>query len=314
MSINRVRAGFLVAAALLLISAPARAADLRDLLRRSAGVDRTRSYQGRKVLTRYVDGVAFTTTYKVFHKAPDRTLMEGIQGDHAGARLLQIGRDHYLRLAGWRAHHQPPLPAPLDNTEDLLRNYTIRQQRIEQIARRRCVMIQLSPKSKGNPSKLVWLDVATGLALKTQIRAADGELSEEAQFLLIDYNPKFRSGMFALKGSVVYEWPRAEPDFEVAEVRQGGLPAGYTLKETLNRRAPDGRILSFQRFSDGLNTLTLIQSRTHPDPGAVGGSPAVRGKVGRVNYAICGEHNPAALRKIAKSLRGRPLSIHVVKP
>jgi negative regulator of sigma E activity len=304
------RAAVFVAA--LLASVPARAADLRDLLRRSAVADKVRTYQGTKVLTRYTDEGATSTTYKVYHRAPDRTRMYGHSGDLRGVTLLQLGRDNYLRYPGSSYYREPSLPPPQDNTELLLQNYSLEQMRVEQIARRRCVMVRLVPKHRGNPTKLVWLDVDTALPLKTQIRAADGTLTEEAQFLIVQYNPKLSAKQFALNGPVVSEWPAVNPNFNVVEVRKGGLPPGYSLVETLNRLTPNGHIVSLQRFSDGLNTITLLQSKTHPNPGVLGGRAAVQGKVGRVNFAICGEHDPKALRRIASFLDGRPISIRLL--
>jgi outer membrane lipoprotein-sorting protein len=307
MRIHSARAALVLAA--LLAAAPASAADLHDLVRRSAVVDRSRSYQGTKVLTRFADGAPSSTTYKVYHLKPDRTLMSGYSGEHRGVTYLQIGRENYIRHAGASYYREPPLPPPPDNTRLLLQNYTLKQMRVEPIAMRKCVMVHLIPKHKGNPSKLMWLDTQTAMPLKMQIRAADGSLTEETEFRMIQYNPKLTARQFTLKGPVVSEWPEVTPDFAVVKVKDGGLPAGYTRADSLNRLTPAGHIVSLQRFSDGLNTITLLQSKTHPNLGLLGGRPAVEGKVGRVNFAICGEHDPKALRRIAASLRGRPLSI-----
>lgn len=311
MRLNSARASLLFAVTLLLTS-QARAADLKDLVRRSASVDRFRSYQGRKVLTRYLDnGDVSTTTYKVYHLAPDRTLMEGVDGDLKGARLIQIGRDVYLRKPHDYAYRRPPVPIPQDNTDLLLRNYTLRQMRVEQIARRKCVMISLDPRHKGNPTKLVWIDVRTGLTLKTQLRDASGALTEESYFLLLDYNPKLALRHFRVPGPVVGEWPSTEPDFEV--LRPKKIPRGYRLVDSPVLRAPSGRILAFLIYSDGLNTLMLIESKTHSNPGSVGGSPSVKGRVGKIHYAICGEHSIAELLRMGKSLPGKQISIQATR-
>jgi negative regulator of sigma E activity len=304
----RVRAGLLLLIAAALWG-PVRAADLRELLRRSVVADRRFSYQGTKVLTRHGDGPSVTTTYKVYHRAPDRTFARAVAGDHPGAQFLQLGRDHFLRPSPHAGFRRPPLPPPADDTDLLLRNYRLRQMRVESIARRKCVMVALEPRYRGNPTKLVWLDVSTALPLKTQIRRADGTVTEESQFLIIQYHPRLAARLFVPPGAATPEWAEVEPDFDVIEVAPGGIPAGYRLTETLNRRLPDRHIASFQRFSDGLNTLTLIQSRTHPDPGSLGGSPAVEGQVGPVRFAVCGDQEPEVLRRLAGSLRGGPLSI-----
>lgn len=308
MRVSSARASFLFAATLL-IAVQVRAADLEGLVRRSATVDRYRSYQGRKVLTRYLDsGDVSTTTYKVFHLAPDRTRMEGVDGDLEGTRLIQIGRDIHIRQPLDYAFRRPTIALPLDNTDLLLQNYRLRQMRVEQIARRKCVMIALEPRYPGNPTKLMWVDVKTGLTLKTQMRAANGSLTEEAQFLLIDYNPHLSVRSFRVPGPVVGEWPTAEPDFDILEVRSPGIPKGYRRVETQVRRAPGGQVVAFLIYSDGLNTLTLIESRTHPSPGTVAGAACVTGRVGKVRYAICGEHSRAVLLRMSNSIAAKGVS------
>lgn len=311
MKINRGWVAIAAGAAALLLACEAQAVNLKDLLRRSATVERKVSYQGRKVLVRYRNGRATSTTYKAYHKAPNRTLMVGVDGGHVGTRLVQINDEHYLRQAYTHTYRQPTLPPPRDNTALLTRNYRIKPLRVEMIARRRCQMVGFWPRHAGNPSKLVWIDLSTGLPLKTQIRAADGSLTEESYFLFIDYRPQFSRGMFTIEGDIVQEWPEVEPNFDVVRVRPEALPAGYRLVRTLNRRSPKGHVFSFQRFSNGLNTITLAQSRTHPDPGMVTGACAVEGRIGRIRYAICGEHRQDVLVRMAKGLKGKPVTIQV---
>jgi len=311
MRLSRVRVGWL----LLAVAAawqPAGAADLRELLRRSVVAERRFSYQGTKVLSRHGDGRPVTTTFKVYHRAPDRTLGRAVSGDGVGAQFLRLGGEHYLRAAAHAVFRRPPLPPPADDTQLLLQNYRLRQMRVEPIARRRCVMASLEPRHSGNPTKLVWLDLATALPLKVQIRRPDGSLSEESQFLIIQYHPRLSAELFAPPDDAAPAWAEVRPDFDVIEVGTEGVPPGYRLAETLNRRLPDGRIASFQRFTDGLNTLTVVQSRTHPNPGALAGSAGVTGEVGGVKFAVCGEQDTRVLRRLAGALRGRPLSIRVV--
>lgn len=306
------RVAIAAVAAGLLLAWQAQAADLKLLLRRSATVEQRVSYQGRKVLTRHFSGGRVrTTTYKAYHRAPDRTLMFGVDGEQVGTRLVVIGDHHYIRQAYSRTYREPSLPPPRDNTTLLLRNYRVQPMRVEMIARRRCQMIGLWPRYPGNPSKLVWIDLGTGLPLKTQIRAADGSLTEESYFHFIDYKPRLSREMFAIEGPIVPQWPEVEPDFDVVGVHPESLPRGYVKVRTLNRRTPNGHILSFQRFSDGLNTITLVQSLTHPDPGAVAGSCVVEGRVGRLRYAVCGEHRKDVLLRMAKGLKRKPLTFRL---
>lgn len=293
------------------LARPIGAADLRELLRRSTHAERRMSYQGRKTLTSHVGSETVQGIAKVYHDAPDQTLLVGIDGDLEGSRVLQRGREHFRKAPGQPYRQVNHVPST-DNTELMLRNYKLRQMRVEQIARRKCVMVSIEPRKPGNPRKLVWLDIGTALPLKTQIWSADGALTEESAFILIQYRPTLSASTFRLPGNAVRDrWPTANPDFTVVRVSGSGLPPGYQLVETDTRRVPGRGVVSIQRFSDGLNTLTLLESArlTPRQLAELGGSAEVSGKVGSVNYALCGEQQLEALKRVALSLQGHPLTI-----
>src|SRR5690242_16519889 len=92
----------LIGSALLLAYAcaglPARAADPHALLRRSVTVDRTVSYRGTKVLTKWVGGEESASTVKTYHLAPGKTLTKGVDGSLAGVLLLQVNHEHFVSL------------------------------------------------------------------------------------------------------------------------------------------------------------------------------------------------------------------------
>lgn len=284
---------------------PARAADLRDLLRRSVTAERQVSFQGTKLLTHHVGGQETNGTAKVYHRCPDQTLLVGINGNLAGSRVLQLGRENYQKPNGESFRQVDHAPI-IDATELMLKNYTLRQMRVEPIARRKCIMVSVEPRYPGNPRKLVWLDVKTALPLKTQIWSPEGLLMDESMFLTIQYRPKLVASLFRLPTDTVRElWPSANPDFNIAEVPETGLPRGYQLIETATRRIPGRGVVSIQRYSDGLNTLSLLQSRrlTTRELVNLGGSAALSGQVRGVHYALCGDQEPGALRRLAQSLQ-----------
>lgn len=289
----------------LSLATAGRAADLRDLLRRSVTAERQVSFQGTKLLTHRSGGREASGTAKVYHRQPDRTLMVGINGSWEGSRILQVGRDNYQKPHGGPFRQVDHAPV-IDATELLLRNYRLRQMRVEPIARRKCVMVSIEPRYPGNPRKLVWLDVKTALPLKTQIWSQDGQLTDESVFLTIQYQPRLSASLFRLPPGTVREpWTPANADFNVAEVQGSLLPRGYQLVETSTRRIPGRGVISIQRFSDGLNTLSLLQSPhlSSRELAMLGGSAALSGQVGDVHYALCGEQQPEALRRVAQSLQ-----------
>jgi negative regulator of sigma E activity len=284
---------------------PARGADLRDLLRRSTFAEQRISFQGTKMLTGRVGEAESRGMAKVYHRAPDQTLMVGVDGDLDGNRVLQLGREHFQKRRGDFFRQVNHLPAA-DSTELMLQNYTLREMRTEQIARRKCVMVSIEPRHRGNPRKLVWLDVKTALPLKTQIWSPDGKLCEESYFLTIQYGPRLSRTVFRLPANTVRNpWPSTNPDFDIVSVPERRLPPGYRLVETTTRQIPGRGIVSIQRFSDGLNTLSLLQSSriSARNLADLGGSAAVSGKVGSVHFALCGEQQPEALRRLTQSIQ-----------
>jgi negative regulator of sigma E activity len=317
MNRGRLVGTLLGTAALIAVSAaiPARSADLYDLLRRSVTADRRYDYQGTKVLARWSNGHEIhRRQVKVYHLAPDRTLMEKADDSSGPQAMLQCAREVYARF-GPNLYSRLPLPPPLDNTEAMLRNYRLRQQRVEMVARRRCVMISIEPRYPGNPRKVVWLDVKTALPLKAIVYDSAGNRTEECYFLTLQYNPNLSMGRFYLPPNTHREeWPEVSPDFRVVRPAVSSLPRGYRTVESYVRRVRGGYIVAFLRFSDGLNTLTMLQSRTHPNlRGLDSGPVADSGRIPRtgVHYVLFGQQEPRSLRNVTRSIQGKAASVRV---
>lgn len=292
----------------MLAVAPAGAADLRELIRRSVTAEKRISFQGTKLLTRRVGHDLVSTTARVFHQCPDRTLLEGVSGDLAGARILKVGRQHFQKSPEGR-YQRVPLPLFPESTDLLIQNYVPRQMRVESVANRKCILVLLKPRHPGNPSKRVWLDVKSALPLKTQIWSWKGELSEETSFLAIQYHPRLAASLFLLPPQVMgAEWPEVNPDFRVLRPRPGAVPQGYRLVETMNRKLPSGDIVSFQRYCDGLNSITVLQSRTLDEIDVLAGRPALKGRAGGVYFAVYGEQDPSLLRRLVSGFHGPAVS------
>jgi negative regulator of sigma E activity len=302
----RTLVGLGVAGAVIFTAPPVCAANIQELLRRSTTVDRRLSYQGTKVLSKWYGTTEVISTVKTYHLDPDRTLMVGVNGELSGASVLQIGRQAYLKQAG-QVYQRTPLPLPEDNTDLLFANYRIRQLRTEPIAGRKCVMVLIEPRYPGNPSKRVWLDLKTGLPLKTLVYNQYGQPTEQTIFVRIQYNPRLSPYAFYPPDRARHTlWPEVRPNFKLVQIPKSHLPPGYRLVEQSVRRVYDHtgkHIVSFHRYTDGLNTLTLLASRTHPDLVALGGHPATSGQVGRVKWVLCGDQDREAIQRIRESCR-----------
>src|SRR5947209_13838739 len=120
-TVARTLTGGVLIAAGLFGSPAARAANPHELLTRSVTVDRFVSYQGKKVLTKWVHGSESVSIVKTYHVAPGHTMIIGVDGALEGVRLLQVNHDHFVRVRDGQ-YAWNPAPEPGDNTQLLVRN------------------------------------------------------------------------------------------------------------------------------------------------------------------------------------------------
>jgi outer membrane lipoprotein-sorting protein len=301
-----------LAAGLLLLvasSGPA-AADLGFFLRRSETADTRVSYAGIKVLRGGgpprrggPERAPRERTVKVWHSAPDQTRIEFLSGGPEGSAIIQRGDRHYLRSASGDLRAWPHDSAPA-RVDLLLENYTVRKLRVEQVAGRKAFVLSVEPKHAGNPRKVVWIDSATGLALRTQLFDSNGDLSEESAFQEIDFHPIFAPGLFEVTGAppTPSPPPPAEPDFTLR--RPEYVPPGYLLVSTATWRERGGRIMAHFRYTDGLNTLSLFERRADSEsrrgPGWGG---RVSGVAGDMRFSLIGDIRLEELQKMAESIK-----------
>jgi sigma-E factor negative regulatory protein RseB len=170
----------------------------------------------------------------------------------------------------------------------------------------------------------VWIDNASAMPLKTQLRASDGHVVEELVFTELTLPSRVADA--ALQPAVAardYRWLRhtgpaaaADSQMPAANWEAAGLPPGFHLTANSTQRLPGtSTVVTHLVFSDGLASVSVFiepeprLARTAPGMAApatmtsVGPSSALQTVVDGHKVTTIGEVPPATVRTITDSLR-----------
>jgi outer membrane lipoprotein-sorting protein len=204
------------------------------------------------------------------------------------------------------------------------------------IAGRRSRAIEFAPRLAGSrPRRVVWVDAATALILRTEVYGTNNRLAWLSVFEELEYRPTFDAAAFMRPGppDVTVVESAAEPCLEPAEAeRLAGLPlalpaylpGGFERQCIRARRQRDyGEIQVV--FGDGLSLLSLFASTSFREPAgdrmpapavAVGHATGRWHDLGLVtgiswhapwgHMALLGELSRSEMHKVAGSVRTRP--------
>jgi outer membrane lipoprotein-sorting protein len=292
-------------------ASPARV-DLATLLRRSETADARVDYSGTKVVVgtrghhhrKAPEDQAgpHERTVHIWHLRPDQTRIEFVAGGPPGGTIIQHGNDHWVRGPRGDFRRFPREPS-VGGVDLLLQNYALRKLKTETVAGRPALVIAVEPRHPGNPHKIVWLDTNTNLTLKTQLFNSAGELTEESEFSEIDYHPSFPPHHFDVPGGMNPVGPPAPVSLDFVPKRPDYLPPGYILIRTSSFRDRHARLVAYLRYTDGLNTLSLFETRAGPNEDSEWfRGPAIKGVAGDLRFAIVADLSPAELNKVAGAL------------
>lgn len=171
-------------------------------------------------------------------------------------------------------------------------SYAIRIVPSGPIAGRRSRAVEFIPRVAGSrPRRVVWVDAATALILKTEVYGTNNRLAWLSVFEELEYRPSFAATAFMRPGppDVTVVDVAAEPCLEPeAAERLAGLPlalpaylpAGFDRQCIRARRRHDYSEIQVV-FGDGLSLLSLFASTHFHEPATEGGS-ARRVAVGHV--------------------------------
>lgn len=217
-----------------------------------------------------------------------------------------------------------------------LASYEIRSAPAGLVAGRRSRLLEFYPRQSGSrPLRKVWLDVDTGLVLRTEVYNHENRLSWLSVFEVVEYRPPAEPEAFKLRVPAGVQVVEAAEERCVAPEeaeRASGLalglpqylPAGFAQTCIRTRRHHAyGEVQVL--FSDGLSLLSLFESTHFKEPGGGGGEPANLVGVGPwpgrwydlglvtglawgapgMHHALLGELSRGELHKVAVSIRPR---------
>jgi negative regulator of sigma E activity len=246
--------------------------DADQLLLASEQADRKVSYSGTKVLRFYrpEDGsLAAERVVKVWHRDPSQTRLEMVTpAEILGMVVLENGESVWVfhpRKQSWR---QMTWRAPDARPHLLLRNYDAKVLRREKIAGRAVYVVRLTSRNPGNPSKVVWIDRETKLALRQELFDPSGRKLSTSEFREIAFEGSLPSNLFSVPAEARIE-PRREGAPPWAGQKAGAahvveqpryVPAGYELVQRFCMKRRD-REFAHLRYTDGLNTISLFIER-----------------------------------------------------
>jgi outer membrane lipoprotein-sorting protein len=325
----------LVIALLALPAARAAALTVESLLPPPAPPD----YRGRKVVIEFTNRGPRVTSLSVLCQPGGRERREVhstrsvqvLDGEYSWQYFPE--RDIVLKRPA-RAEGEEIL-----RPEQLLRatgSYTVQVIPSGPIAGRRSRALEFAPRLAGSrPRRVVWVDAATALILRTEVYSTSNRLAWLSVFEELEYRPLFDAAAFMRPGppDVTVVESEAEPCLEPAQAeRIAGLPValpaylpeGFERQCIRARRRGDyGEIQVV--FGDGLSLLSLFESTSFSEPAAEKGpasSVAIGHTTGRWHdmglvvgitwrapwghMALLGELSPSEMHKVAGSVRERP--------
>jgi len=303
------------------VSRAAAAPTASAVLQQSAKAGAHFDYCGTKRLLFYGGESPREIKLRVIHLRPDRTRTDFLgPGRTQGTVRIEIGKDAWRfhpRTSQWRPSASRDAAAM--DLARLLANYTVTQERIERMAGRRCHVIAIKPRRSGNPSRRVWVDVATKVPLKTQFFAADGALISEASLTDIQFAVAKSLAALVHPPSNVAAAPEHQSALDFEPIKPAYLPPGYELVASAVLSAR-GRPSCHLQYSDGLGTVSVFEQRRapakeeHERPHARGQQqhtrhraqfpPVLRWEHADIRFTLIGDVSLQELDKIAASLPG----------
>ena len=199
--------------------------------------------------------------------------------------------------------------APESRLDLLLKNYRIVPEALDRVAGRLALQIRIEPRFPGNPRKHSWLDVATGIALRSDLYDSSGRLVSTTEFRTFRREPCLPPSLFQVPAkAAAIDDDRRDDNLSFEPALPQWLPRGYVLDRVTRRRR--GRLEVVRaRYTDGLNVLSLVQWRGGPEPGDRGGErfwrpgERLRCSAGSLSVTLSGDLSPADLRRVTASIR-----------
>lgn len=321
------RTALLAIAALSVGAAGVAAADdTRALLVRMERALASRNYQG--IFVHEHDG--HSETLKIIHRAERGGYTERIVSlDGSGREVIRRGGesrayfpDQHVVLveSGQRGGMLFPGLASLGSAAGQI--YAVSEESPTRIIGHDARVVVVEPRDDLRYGYRVWIDDASAMPLKTQLRTAGGRVIE--QLLFTEFSLPTHIADTALQPAVVarqYRWIRREAvNGDVAGQPANaswdatGLPPGFRLTGNSTQTVGDGRrTVTHLVFSDGLASVSVFVEPQSPAAGPavvttttitrLGSSSALSTEVDGHKVTAIGEVPPETVQAITRSLR-----------
>jgi len=242
-------------------------------------------------------------------------------GPAAGVVVIQRGSQTWQKPPGGQ-YVRLPSGGETDASEvvaALSANYGMRLGDGGTIAGRRATRLAIVPKRPYNPSRVLFVDVGTGLVLRDQLFAPDGAKRSSTEFVALRYGPQ-SAGSFDVEGvSRPSTAGGFGPDSFVARTSAQAVVSETGRPIPVPRHVPDGyRACAYGvmttgsgfttpavRYSDGLAAFTVFVRGARPGSGpgprrrGAGPGPHRYGPRGRAGSELIGSTSVEADRQRA---------------
>lgn len=316
----------LIATALLLLPALSLSAqDARDVMIRSLAQESRVSYAGYQTTVVTEGGKVRRAAQIVKRRAPDKLRIEYLAPQRLkGELVVDDGTRLRRSIPALRVVEEGPsrLHRSLERHQNRIRDLREGKRTVTLIGEgsllnRPVTIVQLSPSKPDRPTRTLWLDHATGVALRVEEKSPGGRTSVTS-FARITFDPVLGDAEFRLdlpSGFTVVPAHMGRPISlqraqQIARGQWGGLPmpslvpAGFVLTSAHQLSFHEHPVLAL-RYTRGRDDLSLFISDSAGEPFTAPVQPRVnvyQRPLGRVLITLVGTPSTAQLAQIAASI------------
>ena len=267
-------------------------------------------------------------TFRLVHKVIDGVEHERIA--HLGGPRREIlrtgGQVSYVQPSGDQSYaleaHLPmgPYPRRSLRSEDLAANYRFRIIGHTRVLGRPSVCLEIHPQDGNRYGYLLWLDEATGLLLRSELRDASGTHLERVEFKSLRLGDSVTADALKpelpgdlVQPATVSDEGRPAPTSEPVNWGIGWVPTGFSMTDAHPHDEPEKGVHIM--FSDGLATFSVFveSARGSSANGVFSRSGAtvllsyLTGERGDYLVTVVGEVPPDTAQRIAESVYRDPM-------
>jgi len=297
---------------LALLSQPAVASDISDILNKMTAADEHLNYQGVFIM-RKSDNLM---TMRVEHGIDQRGVWESLESLNGEARKVVRTNEEVVSIYPERklltvshdrdkASLHPTLP---ENLNKLKSHYKINRLQDDRIAGHNAAVLDVRPSDKYRYGYRYWLDDRTGVLLRCDLVNEKGQIIEQMMFTTLEYLQTVPASAFQAVDGTGY----TQQQLDTGRTSNGStdwkvnqLPKGFMLTQSSMRKQQHLESLHLI-YSDGLASVSVFVEqgkKANPLNGAssMGALNAYGTRVGEHFVTVMGEVPATTVMQIAQS-------------